>query len=201
MMIIEQHVRHGAALPQHRESRRNIPERNDGSTDGHVIGRRRIIINTLLLSLAIDDGNTARVLLSGELRPLFETTGKKQIVRVGRHELVSRRQYAEAEEHERAHDVGAIGAIFGERQDHVAAVQLLLGELEQRHEALLRARLHETRRYLEVEPAAPQDALPAPVPRRSQRENERQADWLLARGLDQLGCWCLFLLLLVREPC
>jgi len=116
---------------------------------------------------------------------LFETTRQEEIVGVGGDERMSGRQDREAEEHEGADDVVAILTVFGQGQDDVAAQELLLGVLEQGDESLLRSRLDEARRHLEVKALAPQGALPAPVPRRRQFHDENQTRRGLVRHFHQ----------------
>jgi len=93
----------------------------------------------------------------------LKTTRQEKIIRIGGDQRVSGRQDGEAEEHEGAYDVVAILAVFGQRQDDVAAQQLLFGVLEQGDEPFLGSGLDEARRHLEVKALAPEGALPAPI--------------------------------------
>lgn len=102
---------------------------------------------------------------------LFKSAGQEEVMRVGRHQLMARRQNRETEKHESANDVGAVGPVFRQGQDDVATLQFLFGVLEQGDESFLRARLHQPGGHLEVQFAAPQDALPAPVSRGGQFEH------------------------------
>ena len=117
----------------------------------------------------------------------MKTTRQEKIIRIGGDQRVSGRQDGEAEEHEGAYDVVAILAVFGQRQDDVAAQQLLFGVLEQGDEPFLGSGLDEARRHLEVKALAPEGALPAPIPRRRQFHDEHQARRCLVRHFHQLG--------------
>lgn len=74
----------------------------------------------------------------------LETAGQEEIVGVGRHQLMTRWQNGEAEEHEGANDVSAIGPILGQGQNDVTALQFFLGVLQKSHESFLGAGLDET---------------------------------------------------------
>jgi len=56
-----------------------------------------------------------------------------------RHLLVTGRHDGEAQEHEDAHQRRAVGSVALEADEHLVALELLLGELEQRDEAVARA--------------------------------------------------------------
>lgn len=116
---------------------------------------------------------------------LLQTASEKEVVGVGRHELVARWQHREAEKHESANDVGPISPLFRQGQYDVTALQLLLGVLQQSHKSLFGAGLDETRRDLQIETSSPQNTFPAPVASGRQFQNKGQTSWLLSRRFDQ----------------
>lgn len=77
-----------------------------------------------------------------------------------RTQLVVGRHNSEAQEHEDAHESVAIGSVAFEADEDLVAVELLLGELEQRDEGVARALGQHARRHVDVEHAVDEQRAP-----------------------------------------
>jgi len=97
---------------------------------------------------------------TSRLTTLVDVVDHRNDIIVLRAELVVGRHDGEAEEHEDAHERVPVGPRALEADEHLVALELLFGELEQRDEGVARALGQHARRYVHVEHAIREQRLP-----------------------------------------
>jgi len=105
-----------------------------------------------------------------------DDVGHVQEIFGARRKRVARRNDAEPEEVEHAQKRRAVGAVATEAEDDVGTLELVLGILEQLHQALARAGGQDAGRHLHVEATVHEDCLPLNLQPCHRRHLEAEID-------------------------